>query len=157
MPTNVTLVNATGNLSGTPYMTIPAVAGLSHGQSVTLSVQFKNTSNATINLSPVVYSGSINWHERRYVSFVASFLYAASLASASPITYDVTVNTSFISGTAGSLDFNFNPGPLVTQSASLQILNFTSNGSLVNCAANIQGFCPSGDVSGTLPGTGNIR
>jgi hypothetical protein len=65
----------------------------------------------------------------------------------------VTVYTSSISGTAGSLDFNFNSGPLVTQSASLQILNFTSNGSLVNCAANIQGFCPTGDVSGTLPAT----
>ena len=65
----------------------------------------------------------------------------------------MTVYTSSISGTAGSLDFNFNSGPLVTQSASLQILNFTSNGSLVNCAANIQGFCPTGDVSGTLPAT----
>ena len=69
------------------------------------------------------------------------------------ITYNVTVDTSSISGTAGSLDFNFNPGPLVTQSASLQILGFTSDGSLVSCAVNIQGFCPTGDVTGTLPGT----
>src|SRR5579863_728381 len=74
-------------------------------------------------------------------------------AFAGPIVYDVTVNTSSISGTAGSLDFNFNPGPLVTQSADLQILSFASNGTLVSCAANIQGFCPTGDVSGTLPGT----
>jgi hypothetical protein len=75
------------------------------------------------------------------------------LVSATPITYNVTVNTASIFGTAGSLDFNFNPGPFVTQSASLQLLNFTSNGTLMNCAANVQGFCPTGDVTGTLPGT----
>src|ERR1700723_896511 len=72
----------------------------------------------------------------------------AGLASADVITYDVTVNTSSISGTAGSLDFNFNPGPLVTQAASLQILGFTSNGTLA-------GDCPcgTGDASGQLPAT----
>jgi PEP-CTERM motif len=85
--------------------------------------------------------------------FAVSILCVASLASAGPITYDVTVDTSSIAGTAGSLDFNFNPGPLVTQAASLQILNFASDGSLVNCAANVQGFCPTGDVSGVLPAT----
>jgi hypothetical protein len=76
------------------------------------------------------------------------FLYFAGWASASPIFYDVTVDTSSITGTAGSLDFNFNPGPLVTQAASLQILNFTSDGALA-------GDCPcgTGDVSGQLPAT----
>jgi hypothetical protein len=69
------------------------------------------------------------------------------LAAAGPITYDVTVNTSSISGTAGSLDFNFNPGPLVTQAASLQILNFTSNGSLAGSPLL------TGDVAGSLPAT----
>src|SRR5580692_1663758 len=83
---------------------------------------------------------------------IAPVLCFASMASAGPITYDVTVNTSSISGTAGSLDFNFNPGPSATQFASLQILNFTSDGSLVNCASNVQGFCATGDVSGQLPG-----
>jgi hypothetical protein len=80
--------------------------------------------------------------------FIASFLCAAPLASAGSITYDVAVNTSPLSGTAGSVDFNFNPGPLVTQSASLQILNFTSDGALA-------GECPCGlgDVSGQLPAT----
>ena len=52
-----------------------------------------------------------------------------------------------ISGTAGSLDFNFNPGPLVTQSASLQILNFTSDGTLAGSPAL------TGDVAGALPAT----
>ncbi len=78
---------------------------------------------------------------------IAAFLCIGSVASATPITYDVSVTTSSISGTSGSLDFNFNPGPLVTQSASLQISNFTTDGTL--------GGSPSlmGDASGLLPGT----
>ena len=79
--------------------------------------------------------------------FVASFLCFASMASAAPITYDVTVDTSSISGTSGSLDFEFNPGPLVTQAASLQILSFSSDGTLAGTLAL------TGDVSGALPGT----
>ena len=72
----------------------------------------------------------------------------SAAAMADPITYNVTVDTSSISGTAGSLDFNFNPGPFVTQAASLQILNFSSNGSLAgNCP------CGIGDVTGQLPAT----
>jgi hypothetical protein len=79
--------------------------------------------------------------------FVASFLCFASMASAASITYDVTVDSSSISGTAGSLDFNFNPGPLVTQSASAQILNFTSDGTLAGSPTL------TGDVAGALPAT----
>jgi hypothetical protein len=60
MPANVTLVNATSNLSGTPYLTVPAVAGLAPGQSATVSVQFKNPSNVILNITPAIYSGSIN-------------------------------------------------------------------------------------------------
>jgi hypothetical protein len=47
----------------------------------------------------------------------------------------------------GSLDFEFNPGPLVTQAASLQILNFASDGSLAGSPAL------TGDVAGALPAT----
>jgi hypothetical protein len=79
--------------------------------------------------------------------FIASFLCFASMASAAPITYDVTVDSSSISGTVGSFDFNFNPGPLVTQAASLQILNFTSNGTLAGSPTLM------GDVAGALPAT----
>lgn len=67
------------------------------------------------------------------------------LASADVLT--VTIDTSSILGTNGSLDFNFNPGLLVTQSASLQILGFSSNGTLAASPVLI------GDVSGTLPST----
>jgi hypothetical protein len=66
---------------------------------------------------------------------------------ADPITYDVSVDTASLSGTTGSLDFNFNPGPFVSQSASLQILNFATNGVFVPPPAL------TGDVTGTLPAT----
>ena len=79
--------------------------------------------------------------------FIASLLCFASAASAAPITYDVTVDSSSIFGTAGSLDFEFNPGPLVTQTASLQILDFTSDGALAGSPAL------TGDVAGALPAT----
>jgi len=77
--------------------------------------------------------------------FIASLLWFASVASAGTITYEVTVNTSSIAGTAGSLDFNFNPGPLVTQAASLQILGFSSDGTLAGSPTL------TGDISGALP------
>jgi hypothetical protein len=60
MTAGVTLVNATANLTGTPYLTVPAVATLAPSQSVTVSVQFKNPSNAVINFTPAIYSGVIN-------------------------------------------------------------------------------------------------
>ena len=63
---------------------------------------------------------------------LASFFlcFTAVAATAGPIEYQVSVDTSSISGTAGSLDFNFNPGPLVSQAASLQVLGFASDGTL---------------------------
>jgi hypothetical protein len=67
-------------------------------------------------------------------------------AFADGVTYDFTVNTSSVTGQAGSLDFQFNPGALLTQSASLQILNFSSNGTLGSSVL-------MGDTSGALPGT----
>jgi hypothetical protein len=59
----------------------------------------------------------------------------------------VAVNTSSIAGTAGSLDFNFNPGVFVTQAASLQIVDFTSDGTPKGSPAL------TGDVGGVLPMT----
>ena len=61
---------------------------------------------------------------------VVTLLGFALNAFAAAVTYTVTVDTSSIKGTAGSLDFNFNPGPFTTQAASLQILNFAGDGSL---------------------------
>jgi hypothetical protein len=79
---------------------------------------------------------------------VIAFFCSASITSAEPITYDVTVNTSSISGTAGSLDFQFNPGPLVTQAASVEILDFMSDGGML-----VGSPVTMGDVTGALPGT----
>jgi hypothetical protein len=53
----------------------------------------------------------------------AFFLLAANAALASQI-FNVTMNTSGASGITGSLDFEFNPGPLVTQPATVHISNF---------------------------------
>jgi len=83
----------------------------------------------------------------RALLFCVLGVWAVGSASASPITYNVTVNTSSIAGSVGSLDFNFNPGPLAVQDASVQILNVSSDGIFVGSAAVI------GNVSGTLPTT----
>ena len=56
------------------------------------------------------------------------------------------MNTTSLIGTTGSLDFNFNPGPLVTQSAYAEILNLIGGG--VSGAASL-----TGNASGSLPGT----
>jgi len=84
---------------------------------------------------------------RRSFSVLIVFLCFAPIALGGPITYHATVNTSSISGTAGSLDYNFNPGPFITQAATLQIVGFSSNGTLVGSPVL------TGDVSGTLPAT----
>ncbi len=57
---NVTLANATADLSGTQYLTVPNVTSFVPGQSVTVDVRFKNPSNAAINFTPTIYSGRIN-------------------------------------------------------------------------------------------------
>lgn len=71
------------------------------------------------------------------------------LLSACPVFADVlfgvSVDTSTISGTIGFLDFQFNPGPLGSQSAFADILNF-SGGTLMGPPAI------TGDVTGALPG-----
>jgi hypothetical protein len=73
-----------------------------------------------------------------------------SLAVPAPadILYSVAVDTSSISGIAGSLDFNFTSGPLISQFALADFLNFTSDGSLAGSPIL------TGDVSGgPLPST----
>lgn len=68
-------------------------------------------------------------------------------AQAIPVTYVEAVNTSSLAGTTGSFDLQFNPGPLVTQSATLEIVNFYSDGALVGLSEI------TGNVSGTLATT----
>ncbi len=71
----------------------------------------------------------------------------AVAVTGAPITYTPFVNTASLAGTTGSLDFNFNPGPLVSQSAFVQILSFSSGGAVAGSPVL------TGDASGSLPGT----
>lgn len=83
---------------------------------------------------------------RCYALSIALFCLAS--AAQADVVYQFTVDTSSISGIAGSLDLQFNPGPLVSQQASLQILSFVSSGTFAG------GPILSGDVSGgPLPAT----
>jgi hypothetical protein len=59
LPSGVTLVNATGSLSGNQYLIVDFGA-IAPGQTLTETVQFKNPSNAIIKFTPVVRSGSLN-------------------------------------------------------------------------------------------------
>lgn len=85
---------------------------------------------------------------RRFLFPLLLPLLLSAASAMADITYSVTINTSSIDGTTGSLDFNFNPGLGSAQLADLQILDFTTDGTLA-------GDCPcgTGDVSGQLPGT----
>jgi hypothetical protein len=81
---------------------------------------------------------------RKYQILAVSFcLLTANAALADPI-YVVTMNTTGASGTTGSLDFQFDPGPLVTQAATVEITFFTG-GSFVGLPQTL------GDVTGELP------
>lgn len=82
----------------------------------------------------------------RRTLFFTALLVVAAASSAAPITYNLTINTSSIAGTSGSLDFNFNPGTFGSQAASVQIVNFSSDGSLGTAIL-------TGDASGALPST----
>jgi hypothetical protein len=78
---------------------------------------------------------------RIHFVFLTLLFGVVSLAHADVI-IEFNVNTASISGTAGSLDFEFNPGPLVSQPASLELLNFGGDGVLAGAPSL------TGDVSG---------
>jgi hypothetical protein len=58
LPAGITLVNATGNYGTSPYVTLSG-ASLAPGQSAQAAVQFRDSSNAKISYTPLVYSGSL--------------------------------------------------------------------------------------------------
>ena len=55
----VTLVNATGTFSGSPFVTVRGVATLAPGQSASVALELSDPSNAIINFTPVMYSGGL--------------------------------------------------------------------------------------------------
>jgi hypothetical protein len=59
LPSGVTLVNATGTFSGSPYILAPSISALAPGQSATVSVQFSDPSMTAITFAPVIYSGRL--------------------------------------------------------------------------------------------------
>ena len=77
----------------------------------------------------------------RHIALSFALLCCSSLVRADA-TFEFSVDTSSVTGTSGSLDFQFNPGPLVSQAASLEILNLTTDGTFT--AAPVL----TGEVSG---------
>jgi hypothetical protein len=59
LPSGVTVVGSPGTFKGNPYITVN-VTSLTPGQSTTANVQFSNPSNATISVSPAIYSGGFS-------------------------------------------------------------------------------------------------
>jgi hypothetical protein len=55
LSSNVTMVNQTGTLIGSPYIRV-SVAALAPGASASVSIQFQNPSNGFITYTPVTYS-----------------------------------------------------------------------------------------------------
>lgn len=78
-------------------------------------------------------------------TLLAMCLSAASAAWANPVTYYITANTASIQGASGYLDFQFNPGTPVNFTATANLINFLSDGTLGSA------LTPIGDASGTLP------
>jgi hypothetical protein len=85
----------------------------------------------------------------------ALIMLSAPKSASASIIYSVIVDTSSVSGTAGFLDFQFNPGNVTTQAGTAQILNFTSVGGTL--VFNVNSPQIAGNVSGTLPGGVTIQ
>jgi hypothetical protein len=63
------------------------------------------------------------------------------------VTYDVTVDTSSLSGTTGLIDFQFNPANASSLAATGVVAKFNTDGTLIPPPSTL------GDVSGSLPGS----
>lgn len=83
---------------------------------------------------------------KKLIFLAALVLMTVASASANETSFTVSIDTSSISGTQGSLDFEFNPGPLVSAAATLDVEDF--NGGSVTGSPSL-----TGDASGALPGT----
>ena len=137
----VTLTNAAGTSSGSPYIT--TAGPLAPGASVTLAVQFTATGNARIGYTSKVYFRSFF----KMIKSAAFLFVASSGLLATTFTYNVAVNTSSLSATAGTIDFQFNPGDSTSDLATALISNFTITG-----PGSLSGVpMYFGDSSGVLP------
>lgn len=82
-------------------------------------------------------------------AFVATMIMVWSGGASQAAIYQVTVNTSSLAGTAGNVDFQFNPGGGSTQPGLVTISSF-SGGTVVGTASTF------GGVAGNLPATVTI-
>ena len=81
------------------------------------------------------------------IKSTALLLVATSGLLATTFTYNVAVNTSSLSATAGNIDFQFNPGDATSDLATAVISNFTISG-----PGSLSGVpMYFGDSSGVLP------
>jgi len=60
LPNTVSLSNGSGSFGGSPYLTVPNIASLQPGDSVTIPIQLLNPSLTPIKLIIAVYSGGFN-------------------------------------------------------------------------------------------------
>lgn len=85
---------------------------------------------------------------RRTVAPALGLLALGALGTAARAqSFQVTLDTSSLTSTTGTLDFLFNPGGADAQNATLQVSGFTTNGTLAGTATDL------GGGTGTLPGT----
>jgi len=91
-----------------------------------------------------------NIHQLIRIAWIAAIfsVLLSGVAAADAISYKITVNTSSIAGQTGYLDFSLLPSPLDSQYATVDILNFTTDGTV-----SADDPIWTGDASGTLPGT----
>src|SRR4051812_29667388 len=73
------------------------------------------------------------------------FLCFGTALIASPVSFQLNVDTSSISGTGGNLDFQYNPGPNITDPSFITI-DFLTPGAQLNGVRQI-----TGAVTGLLP------
>jgi hypothetical protein len=96
-----------------------------------------------MSMSKVTINRSCKRRSVTALTAAALAWFAAGPVAAS-VVYNVTVDTSSVSGQTGYLDFQFNPGNATTQAATAQILNFT--GGTIGPPPSI-----NGNVTGNLP------
>jgi hypothetical protein len=81
------------------------------------------------------------------VSLLAGYGIVAPAAFGQELQYQVTVNTTSELANMGYIEFQFNNGPLTTQPANADVVNFFTDGVLIPPGTN------TNESSGQLPGT----
>ncbi len=81
------------------------------------------------------------------LALAVGLLLAGARASAGPLDYHVSIDTSGMAGTPGSLEFQFASNPLLENPGSASVLNLATDGSVQSSP-----YVWSGSATGGLPG-----